>query len=148
MDERDVALIATAESYRDLRAVAVDVLVRMRHAPRIQVCGPISTGGLGSPEKNTELLRSTIRRYEWLGLNVFDQTVFEPRIKHFYNPGDDGYDWRILDEFYMPIFECRLVDELHFLPGFHTSIGASWEHEQAMRLGLKVVYLEAERKAA
>lgn len=43
---------------------------------------------------------------------------------------------------YLPIFESGHVSRLYFIHGWQSSRGANWEHQQAERLGIEVVYLE------
>jgi len=54
----------------------------------------------------------------------------------------DNYDELLLTDFYLPIFESRLVHKLYFLPDWESSTGASWEHKQAIRIGLEIEYIK------
>jgi hypothetical protein len=51
------------------------------------------------------------------------------------------YSMKLLEDFYLPIFQNKLVDTLFFLPDWQTSRGATWEHEQGKNNGIEVVYL-------
>jgi len=76
------------------------------------------------------------------GICVFDQMPFEvpmQRIKARYPSGALNMD--LLLDFYLPIFERGFIETLYFLPDWETSFGARWEHEQAQRLNMKIIYL-------
>ena len=131
-----------AITYKDLLIIAESVLNRMP-APVGQVCGPISTGGAGSVEKNLKRFKQAISGLQQQGIEIFDQVPFEApmqRIKS--NREFDNYDDSLLHDFYLPIFESRLVHKLYFLPDWESSIGASWEHAQALRLELDIEYMK------
>jgi hypothetical protein len=138
----DREALSLAQNYRDLLAIAKRVLSRTPH-PIIQVCGPISTGGTGSIETNLKRFETAINALKARGLELFDQLPFEGPLQALtLRLEANKYPKRLLEEFYLPILESRLVDELYFLPDWQTSIGARWEHEQALRIGLKITYLE------
>ena len=134
--------LTTAKSHKEMFYIAEDVLSRMpRH--RVQVCGPISTGGAGSIEANIKIFARVIDAFTKQGLVVFDQTLFENAMyKIRMKNSPDNYDHDILNDFYSPIFENKLIDEVHFLPDWHTSVGASWEHEIASKHRMKIIYID------
>lgn len=139
--KEDFELLATTHTYRDMTKVAFQILQRMP-APVVQLCGPLTTGGRGSLEKNLEAFDEGIQFLLAHGKNVFDQRPFEEpmqRLKMFEKKG--VYPVAILDDFYLPVFESGLIHELHFLPGWEGSRGARWEYEQAQRLGMAVHHL-------
>lgn len=127
------------KTFKEMLKIAFDILESMPK-PITQVCGPISTGGKGSIEENLKMFPKAA---EWLsrkGYNVFSQTPFESpieRVKHNYS----GYPYALLEEFYQPIFESKMINTFAFLPGWQLSTGAKWEHEQAEKLGIKILYL-------
>ena len=128
-------------SFSELFPIAEEIIKRLP-PPISQVCGPISTGGLGSIEKNMQRLEETVEHLHRSGLTVFNQVPFEsPMNRILAAKKSDGYDHSLLTDFYLPLFESGLVHVLHFLPDWQSSTGASWEHEQAKRLGLKIIYL-------
>ena len=133
--------IDKAESIKDLYIVASRIMNRVPE-PRIQVCGPISTGGKGSINANLEVFNNKIKELQSEGFNVFDQMPFEtPMHKMILKfMTKDKYMESILTDFYLPIFEGGYISELHFLPDWKSSYGANWEHEQAERLGIKIIY--------
>ncbi len=140
--EEDYEQVENATTYNELRDVAFRVLARAPK-PCAEVCGPITTGGLGSIEKNLKRFNEEIRKLQKTGVEVFDQMPFEEsmqRIKKLHET--KGYLTNLLYEFYLPIFESGLIRTLYFLPDWKTSSGARWEHEQALRLGIEIVYLE------
>ena len=132
--------LESAKNYEKLFDIALRVIKRMPQ-PVCQVCGPVTTGGLGSMDKNMEEIEKMIRILRSRGISVFNNMVFEEamqRIKKtpYYRGGN-----HLLNAFYLPLFESGLVKVLCFLPGWTSSEGAKWEHEQALRLGIKIVYL-------
>ena len=54
------------------------------------------------------------------------------------------YDHALLEEFFLPVFESGLVHTFYMLPDWESSTGASWEHVQAQRLSIDIVYLTDE----
>ena len=105
------------------------------------VCGPISTGGAGSLEANIERFNEAIFTLENLGQKIFNQIPFEKAIGRLHVPGEDGYDWNILYHFYEPIFESGSIRRKFFIPGWESSVGATWERKQAAQLNIEVIDL-------
>lgn len=139
--EKDWQDIEKAQSIKDLYIIADRIMNRIPK-PRIQVCGPILTGGKGSINANLEVFNNKIKELQEKNLNVLDQMPFEdPMHKMMLNfSKKDEYMESILTDFYLPIFEGNYINEVHFLPDWQSSYGATWEHEQASRLGIKIVY--------
>ncbi len=75
------------------------------------------------------------------GLNIFDQMPFEYPMFRISERNSNRYDYRLLDEFYLPIFERGRIKTFHFIPRWETSYGTRWEHEQAVRLNIRRSYL-------
>lgn len=137
----DLRAIEEAKNFKDLSIVAFKVIKRMP-PPVVQVCGPMTTGGKGTIEENFGVFRKSIRMLVERGENVFNQMLFQDSIQRM-----KAEDWykdgnQILDEFYLPIFESGFIKTLYFIKGWDQSFGASWEHEQALRLGIKIVYFD------
>lgn len=133
--------LPAARSFSDLAAIALTVLERMPQ-PISQVCGPISTGGLGSIEKNIAVFDTTIDNLIQRGIMVFDQMPFEEHIfRIIENQRGTRQSSMLLEEFYRPIFESRHVSRLYFIHGWESSEGASWEHVLGQQLGMEIVYL-------
>jgi hypothetical protein len=139
--DEDWILLKKAENTAQLLPIAMKVIKRIPR-PRTQLCGPISTGGLGSIEKNLENFNNEIKKLQTNGLFVFDQMPFEEPMHSFMELSKNSeYLESILTDFYLPIFESGEIDEFYFLPDWKSSYGAKWEHNQAKRLGIKIKYL-------
>ena len=139
--EEDRWGLEMAKNYRDLNKIALRVLKRMPET-RGELCGPITSGGAGSVEANLKRFDRAIKKLIADGTEIFSQMPFEAIIQDMRERMNiTEYDTYILDEFYLPIFESGLIRRMYFLPDWETSIGAQWEHEQAKRLGLEIVYL-------
>ncbi len=139
--EEDLKGVKDAKDFKELFVIADRVLRRMPQ-PIVQVCGPIGTGGLGTVEANLEAFDKTIRHLQEKGLNVFDQMPFEWPMQVMKMKLDlTTYPEMILSDFYEPIFNSGLVKELYFMPDWQSSKGATWEHEKAKQLGIKINYL-------
>jgi len=136
--------LKNAKEYRELAIVALNVLANMPK-PIGQVCGPISTGGLGSIEKNLEVFEKTVHKLIDQGNNIFNQMPFEEPMQDIrknskkVHPQETNLE--LLEEFYNPVFESGYVEVLYFIPGWESSQGAKWEREQARRLGIKIIDL-------
>lgn len=124
--------------------VAYHCLTVLRTMPRpiSQLCGPISTGGLGSVEKNVLVFGRCIEKLRLEGLNPFDQIPMEPVIwdlvDRWREQGGEGYCHPILDEIYGPIFGSGMVSQTFFLPLWETSTGTRWERQRVTELGIEV----------
>lgn len=93
-------------------------------------------------EENVRTFRETMAMLVQQGVNLFDQFAFH---EHFFritkNDWNPEYNRQILQDFYLPIFESHQVSTFYFIPDWQSSHGATWEHEQAERLGIEIVYL-------
>lgn len=131
-----------AETFEDLAEIAIDRLKEMSllGKPIVQICGPISTGGLGSLEKNIARFEKAIKIANDRGLQVFDQIPFEGSMKRLSAkyPKTDGYCLPILDIFYKKVFESGYVKTTLFLPDWQSSKGATWERKLVSGLGIEV----------
>ena len=140
----DERVIKTVGSYAELCEVAMRILARIK-GPVGFVCGPISTGGTGSPKKNIVIFKRYIAKLCKEGKNIFNQMPFEKTLwrllKVLENPED-----RLLQEFYLPLFKSGKLTTFYFIHGWETSYGARWEHKQAKRLGIRCVYLKRSMK--
>ena len=134
--------IKRAKTFEALRDLALFVLATM---PRDvgMVCGPITTGGAGSVEKNLSRFNYAINLMFVRGFNVFTQMPFKTpmqRIKEnkdYYKGGN-----QLLETFYLALFRSCWFKTLYFLPDWKSSYGARWEHEQALALGLEIKYFK------
>ena len=113
------------------------------------VCGPISTGGFGNAKTNFKVFNAAITRLIAEGHKIFNQMPFEGglgRLRLLWERERDntGYCMPILTEFYGPLFETRLITLAHFIPGWESSFGAKWEHDELQKLGARIQYLSKE----
>jgi hypothetical protein len=139
--EDDIAALKDVVTLSELHLIGARVLGRMP-SPIVQVCGPISTGGFGSIIANMQAFTETIQALQGKGLSVFDQMPFEvpmQKLKLHLAPGE--YLEAILTDFYQPLFESKKINAFYFMPDWQSSHGALWEHEQALKLGIDIVYL-------
>ena len=137
--QQDFEEIGEASTFEWLRDIAFRILGRMRQ-PVGMVCGPIATGG-GTVEENLAALAKGIDERIRDGKNIFIQLFFEAAMHRimstpYYRDGN-----HLLETFYQPLFEAYLIKTLYFLPSWQDSAGATWEHEQALRLNIEIVYL-------
>lgn len=129
-------------SFKEIGNVALDVL-RSMPQPVCQLCGPISTGGLGSRERNTALFTRAIDELRTRGCNPFDQFPLQNAMNaisdtwHRSNP-EALYCMPLLEDVYYPIFSSGLITKAFFLPDWETSFGARWEHATLSRLGIEI----------
>ena len=139
--EEDILELEKVDSFAGMLPVAFRVLDRMPR-PIAMVCGPMTTGGTGSVLKNMLRFNEAIMLLQAQGIQVFDQMPYEnpmERIKATLVSKE--YARGILDDFYLPVFERGYISKFYFLSGWESSIGATWEHEQALRLGVEIEYL-------
>lgn len=137
----ELETLERATSFVDLVPPAMAVLGRMPQ-PIGQVCGPISTGGRGTIMANLAVFDATVDCLIQKGIIIFDQMPFE---EHIFRIVENQWGSRqnnlLLNEFYLPIFESGRICCLYFIDGWQSSEGATWEHEQARRLNMHIVYL-------
>lgn len=141
MTKDDEASLLQVSNFEDLAQIAISVLSRMKEAGHeiVQICGPYTTGGLGSPELNGKRFEEARKAAESRGFIVFDQMPFEDAIKRIvtsYNLPPGEYCQDILDVFYRRIFESGYISKFLFIPGWESSKGARWEHEEAEKIGI------------
>ncbi len=139
--DQDWKDLEKVENVADLYTIAERIITRMEK-PLIQVCGPIGTGGLGSIEKNLDAFNNTILYLQSKGLSVFDQMPFEAQMQNLKKKfSAEKVVNNILNDFYLPIFKSGSISTFYFMPNWQTSFGAKWEHEEAQRLGIEIIYL-------
>ena len=138
-EKKDLEIIT---SFKEAAEIAVPVLYRMRlsddNSPIYQICGPISTGGLGSTEANLCFFNRAIQVAEYHGLLVFDQLPFQEAFDRIASQSNGDYCTDILDIFYREVFGSGLIDVFSFLRGWGTSKGSTWEREIASKFGIRV----------
>lgn len=144
---REAEKMKRATTYEKLGLLALGALERMGKAtvpkPIGQVCGPITTGGLGSIEANLAEFSRWIEILQRRGLAIFDQIPFEEHLFRIWNQRDhdDQNNRELLEGFYTPILESGIVKTFYFIPGWSGSNGAMWEHREAVKLGITIDYL-------
>ncbi len=136
----DIFDLRNAETFEALFGIAQSVLFRMPQ-PIAMVCGPITSGGLGSKEENLKVFKKTIKDLSDKGIIVFSQMPFEEPIWKIQKTPYYKGGCHTLEGFYLPVFESGLVKNLYFMHGWESSLGATWEHIQAKRLGIGIIYL-------
>ena len=138
--EEDYKALDKADDFKDLYKIAHRIFARMPENIG-QVCGPIATGGLGSVAANLEVFDQAVRKLQMEGKIIFDQMPFEWPMQDLKKKVSDGAN-TILQDFYLPLLESGKIKNLYFIKSWETSYGANWEHDQAKRLGINIVYLE------
>ena len=141
----DECAMKTSTSFAELVPLAMRVLARMRArcAETIgMVCGPITSGGKGSKEKNIRIFMRYIREQRSKGLHIFSQMAFEETFWRLQAESPACRGDALLTQFYRPLFESGLMTVFYFIPGWQSSIGATWERGEAVRLGIAIVDLE------
>ena len=138
--EKLVAAVQTVESFPAVAEIALRVLKRMP-TPVSQLCGPISTGGLGCRIQNERLFARCVAKLRAEGLNPFNQMPlqigFNRLVTEWQQTNGGGYCWPIMEEVYRPIFVSGFVKTTFFLPGWETSTGTRWEREAVESLGIE-----------
>lgn len=135
--------LENVNNYLDASKIALSIIKEMPR-PVGQVCGPITTGGVGSVKENLKIFSNTIEKLTQEGKNIFNQLPFEETLKRIRNN-----DWRpfseknlrLLKEFYGTVFESGLVENLYFIHGWEKSFGTTWEHRKTGILNLNRMYL-------
>lgn len=138
--EEEMAALKKAESFNEAAEIALIILGRMKQSSDVivQICGPMTTGGLGNLEDNMALFALAVETASANGLTVFNQGVFQDAMVRIYPfQPDKPYPMHLLEEFYRKIFESKHISKLIFLPSWHTSIGTKWEREIAPVLGME-----------
>ncbi|MFA6445654.1 MAG: hypothetical protein WCW14_00175 [Candidatus Paceibacterota bacterium] len=132
-----------AHSFHDLANIAIQfILPRMAITQKevIQLCGPISTGGLGTKEANIKRFKTAIRIAKRKNLLVFDQMPFERAIAKLsaQHAARGEYCDEILTVFYAGVFSSKMISKALFSPDWHTSKGAAWGREHLTKIGLPI----------
>ena len=142
----DRMMLGRTRTFRDLSDLALSIMHRMPDGIEM-VSGPISTGGVGSIEGNRKVFEGIIELLVIENrLNIFSQMPFEDKMVEFYlawhaaHPAEK-YCMPILTDFYERIFSTGKVKIIHFIHGWESSYGASWEHENCDRWKIRRFYL-------
>ncbi|MEK7185543.1 MAG: hypothetical protein AAB726_02905 [Patescibacteria group bacterium] len=135
-----VAQVRSATSFKEVADVALGIL-RVMPQPIFQVCGPMSTGGLGCREKNLAVFFECVEELRNRGFSVFDQIPLQlgfDRLVEEWKKTNEGYCVPILTAVYWRIFRSGFVKTAFFLPDWRTSWGTKWERRVVVRCGLDV----------
>jgi len=135
-------ITTTTERFEPLLDIALDILAGMPSGVSM-VCGPMTSGGLGSLKENLEHFNRTIHILDARGDPVFTQLPFEApmqRIKE--NAPYYRGDMQLLEAFYLPIFKSGFITRLCFIHNWQSSYGTRWEHDRALELGLERKYFK------
>lgn len=132
-----------AKDFHDLIAVTLDALrSHPKEKPLGIVLGPVSTGGLGSREKNSRALALAVEALREREHNIFNivslQQYLDPLIASSHKPEKGAYQMDILDIFFYGIYNSKLIQEAYFLPLWETSTGARWEREHMPQFGIQI----------
>ena len=133
--------LEAARSYEEAAIVAIEHLGRLcrEYGPLVQICGPISTGGLGDRERNLKRLSKYVDACHMQGFGVFNQLHFEGIVKRFSpDHGPQSYDPTILPNFYEPVLRQGFITRLYFLPDWETSEGAKYERRLGERFKIEM----------
>lgn len=126
-----------ANTFEELADKALELVGETRGLA--MVCGPITTGGTDNQVYNFQIMSAVVAGLERQGKQLFNQMPYELGLrKLLYNwetEGNTGYCMPILTVFYARLFKEGVITEGYFIPGWRSSIGASWEHEQLLKLG-------------
>ncbi len=135
---------AKTSSFAELVAIAIEEIQKFPNGADF-VCGPISTGGFGSLAVNMRIFAKTIQELQRLGIHIFSQMPYERQMSVFLNrwrsedPSRAGeYFTPILTDFYQPLFDLKLIHRGWFIPGWETSVGATWERERLSRARINI----------
>lgn len=145
-NEHDVKALEHTKTYADMTPIALRLLKDLAKAGHKihQVCGPISTGGKWDVGENLATFNKAIVCLDSLQIYLFDQMPFEVPIQRIKGLRErvlqKNYDDTLLSDFYLPIFQSKLVQCMVFLPGWQHSTGSVWEHKQAEALNIEICY--------
>ncbi len=148
--EKLIKECSETDSFAELSRLAVAELRKFPDGAEV-VCGPISTGGRGDISINFKVFGATIAKLQKQGRPIFSQVPYEERIFSFRKRWQDSdpsragqYYMPILDEFYRPLFETKLIRKGWFIPGWESSFGARWERDKLIEVKADIVDLPTE----
>lgn len=137
-EPQHIERLGKVSGYEDIGKISLEVARKIPQPLEI-VSGPISTGGLGSLEKNLDVFQRTILKLSQQGKIMFNQIPIEEPIQRLKT--NSHYDFGVLTKIYLPLLESGLIKTLNLIYGWKTSTGALWEHDNARRLRVNVAYL-------
>jgi hypothetical protein len=151
--------IDTAKTYKELSLVAIDCVQRMQnfmhwnqHFPDAAklgiVCGPISTGGKGSIVANIAHFELAVQSMTiasdggFFSQIPFEEAIWRIKAADEAAVGKTMANKILLLEFYLPLFRSGWIQEMHFLPDWASSDGATWERHIGFLLGFDIYDLD------
>lgn len=137
----EVEALKRASTFEQTADIAIVILASMRalDQPVVQICGPMSTGGLGNLNRNLAYFQRAIDVASEKGLTVFNQIPFQQAIDRIDQVSKNGqYCMDILEVFYRRVFESGHISKTLFLPDWQSSIGATWERNLVAELGIPI----------
>ncbi|KND51005.1 MAG: hypothetical protein AB202_01180 [Parcubacteria bacterium C7867-007] len=139
--EEHLARLDVHETFADAVTHGIEMLTELRKFGLVnQICGPMTTGGLGTLEANMDLFAYAVKMARERSYVTFNQIPFQKVIIRITDHHRGGpYNMGILTNFYGPLFQSGLVQQLLFLPGWESSTGACKEREFAQEYGIPVM---------
>lgn len=141
--DEELTDINSAQSYEELLKPAMRLIKRMPQ-PIGQVCGPISSGGVGNLDGNIKIFNKTIKKVREKGKIVFNQIPLEDtihRIKQNSIGSCSERNFAVLENIYAPLFESGYMKKLFFMSNWKSSRGSVWEHNKGKELNIEIIYL-------
>lgn len=143
--EQEIAHIYQTTSFTELATIVKKALTKT-NTPLVELCGPLTTGGAGSYEKNMQVYKQAATYLEQHEVHVFDLVSIEKQIVKLVNEYEDNTiaQKELLNNFFLELFSSGNIHQAYFLPGWRSSNGASWEHEQCKKLGIQTIEMPAD----
>ncbi len=136
-----IVSLRNVKKFEDLHEISLSVLKSMpTDKPIVQVCGPLTTGGLENEALNTVILKSCIIKMQIEGYNVFDQLPLGLALRRLvreWKRTNSGYCKPIL-KIFKEIFKSGFIEETSFIPGYKKSEGSRWEKLISFKLDIKI----------
>ncbi|MEY2665298.1 MAG: hypothetical protein RLZZ480_403 [Candidatus Parcubacteria bacterium] len=126
------------EKYKILQNLAAAAIERLRALPQpvVRVSGPFTSGGYGKEENLRRFLLAQEKLREQ-GYTVFDYFDGHDDEIVIADLGFEDYN-EVMEHYHRPIMATGLIETVFMMPKWRESNGATWEHEFATELGLKI----------
>ncbi len=133
----DPQILIGASSFKELLDHALPILreislhARSQTLPVIQICAPMTTGGLGNLEANMARFYKAVALAQQKGYIIFNQGPFDTAMARLAeaDTAQGRYCHAILEVFYRGIFASGDLHALWFMPGWESSFGCRWEYQ-------------------
>lgn len=140
--EKQVLEAASFEALAEIAKKNLCDQVLDQQVPCTIVCGPMTSGGTGNQIHNFEIFNAAIRELQERGENIFNQLPYEHGLHRLVRvwkaEGNIGYCMPILETFYATLFESGHINHGKFLPGWESSVGASYERQKLGAHGIHI----------